>query len=510
MARYTFSTLQLPPHGRVGRYFSIFLLLSLLLGIFAGMGVVVLGQPALILLAVIGLAIFVGAVVSTEFGLLILVFLAYTRLSDIAVHRFDAPSVAKLFIPLLIGAILARWVFNNEPPRGWEKVSILLGIYGLVGFGSILYAPDPSRVLYTMLAYAKDAIIAVVVVILLHSPRTFHKVVWCLLAIGIFLGTISIFQYVTHTYQNDYWGFASANIQTIVGQKSDYRAAGPIGDPNYFAQVMVVLVPMALERFLHEKRLLLRGLALWALVAALFSVLLTYSRGGFLALGVAVISFFILYPPKISFIPVGIVLALVLASLAPPSYFDRILSVNELFNPSGSLYVQDLALRGRTSENLAAVEMIKEHPLFGVGLSNFSLLFNEYSRESGLALVATERAAHNLYLEVLAETGIVGIAVFLFILSSSFKSLILAWRTFQKTNHKDYAGLTAGFAMGLLGYLIAAFFIHNAYPRYFYLLIGLALSCEMVARNHLQELRERSRMKTLVLPFATAEEIPRQ
>ena len=109
MARYSFPTLQLSPNGRVGRHFSIFLLLSLILGIFAGMGVVVLGQPTLILLAVIGLAIFVGAVVSTEFGLLILVFLAYTRLSDIAVHRFDAPSVAKLFIPLLMGAILARW-----------------------------------------------------------------------------------------------------------------------------------------------------------------------------------------------------------------------------------------------------------------------------------------------------------------------------------------------------------------------------------------------------------------
>jgi len=477
-------------NGRTGRYFFVFLILAILLGIFAGISVVILGQPAFILIALIGLAVFVGAVISTEFGLLILVFLAYTRFSDIAVHNFNAPSVAKLFIPLLFVAILVRWVLNGERPKGWERPSILLGLYGLVGLGSILYAPDPSRVWLGIIVYAKDAIIAVVVVLLMQSPQAFRKVVWTLLAIGIFLGSLSVFQYVTHSYQNDYWGFAVANVQSIVGQTNDYRTAGPIGDPNYYAQVMLVLAPMAIERFLHEKKLLLRGLALWALFASVFAVFLTYSRGGFLSLIAGLIAFFILYPPKINFIPIGIVAGLLLAGLAPPSYFDRILSVDQLFNTSGSQYIQDPALRGRASENLAAIAMVKDHPLFGVGLSNFSLLFNQYSKDSGLAQVATERAAHNLYLEVLAETGIVGLIIFLYIVYSCFKSLVLAWRTFQATNHKDFASLTAGFATGWLGYLIAAFFIHGAYPRYLYLLIGISLSFDLIRRTYIIQLRQ--------------------
>ena len=488
MSVRTLSILSKASRHRPGKLFGVFLFLSIAVGIVAGVGVVLVGQPAFILVAIVGLMVFVGAVVSVEFGLIILVVLAYTRLSDIAVHRFDAFSVAKLFIPLLIGAILIRWVLNSDSPRGWERTAILLGVYGVVGFGSLLYAPDLSRVWSAIIVYAKDAIIALVIVVLLHSPKTFKKVVWALLFVGIFLGTLSIIQYTTKNYSNDYWGFANATIQSIVGESNDYRSAGPIGDPNYYAQIMVVLVPMALERFLHERRIILRGFALWALIATVFAVFLTYSRGGFLAMGVAIVAFLFLYPPRVTLIPIAIVFVLILVALAPPSYFDRILSLNQLFNPSGTLMVSDPALRGRASENLAALEMLKAHPLFGVGLSNFSLLFNQYSKAAGLALVATERAAHNLYLEVVAETGLVGLTAFLVLLANCINLLIIAWRTFNKTKFREYARLTAGFAVGFLGYLVAAFFIHAAFPRYFYLLVGIALSFESIVRTHLRDL----------------------
>lgn len=474
-----------------GKRLDIFVIFAIVLGIAVGASVVFIGEPALILFAVAGLIVFIGSVISAEFGLLILVFLAYTRISDILVHNYNAPSVAKFFIPLLVIAILVRWVFNREPPLGWQRPAILLTVYGMVGFASILYAPDPERVWSALVVFAKDAMITVIIVVLLHHPSTFRKVIWTLLFIGIFLGTLSIYQYITGTYTNDYWGFAVANIQSITGQTNDYRSAGPIGDPNYYAQVMGVLVPLSLERFIRERRPILRGVALWALIASVFAVFLTYSRGGFIAMAIALIAYFIIYPPKVYYIPVAILGGLLLMTLAPPMYFDRILSLTELFNPKGGLMVEDYALRGRASENLAALEMVKAQPLFGVGFSNFSFLFNQYSKQAGLALVATERAAHNLYLEVVAETGLVGFAVFMTMLYTSFRMIYRAWVVFVRTKSRDYAGMAASFGVALLGYLVAAFFIHNAFPRYFYLMIGLSLSFEMMALTHLQELRSK-------------------
>lgn len=473
----------------LGRLSIIFLVLSIALGVVIGMGVVLSGQPGVVLILLLGVIIFAGAVLSVEFGLLILVLLAYTRTSDILVQYYSAPSVAKLFIPLLIVAILVRWALNHQPPRGWEKPAILLGIYGMVGFGSLIYAPDPYRVQDALIVFVKDAIIVLVVVVLLQTARNFKRVVWTLILIGIFLGSLSLFQYVTKTYNDNYLGFAQANIQSITGERSDYRSAGPIGDPNYYAQIMVVLLPIALERLLHEQKPLLRGLAAWGVVVIVFAIFLTYSRGGFLAMSVSLLAFLMVYPPKIAYIPIAIMGGLLLLSLAPPNYLDRILSLNELFTSDGSRMVNDPALRGRASENLAALAMVKAHPLFGIGLSNFSYLFNQYSKEAGLALVATERAAHNLYLEVVAETGLVGLATFLIILATCIRTIAHCWWVFVKTKYREYAGMIAAFGMGFLGYLVAAFFIHGAYPRYFYLLIGIALSLHLVAQNHQEELR---------------------
>ncbi|MGC8856056.1 MAG: hypothetical protein ACP5QU_04585, partial [Anaerolineae bacterium] len=72
-----------------------FLGLALLLGGAVGLAVPRLGNPAYILvglLAIIGMAITIARL---DIGLLLLVFLTYTRLSDIAYHYHGAPSIAK-------------------------------------------------------------------------------------------------------------------------------------------------------------------------------------------------------------------------------------------------------------------------------------------------------------------------------------------------------------------------------------------------------------------------------
>lgn len=459
----------------------IFFLLAIGIGAASGIIVVVLQQHAYLIVGLIGLLAFLLTVFSVEFGLVMLVFLVYTRFSDIAVNNYGAPSVAKLFFALLIGAILMRWAIMHDKPKGWQKPALLIGIYGLVGLGSLIYAPDTSRVMEQLVIYAKDAIIAVITVLLLTSNSAFKRSLWTLLVIGIFLGSLSVWQYLTQTFYNDYWGFAMASIQSIVGETNDYRIAGPIGDPNYYAQIMAVIVPIALERVIHEKNRWLRLLAVWALVVSVFSVVLTFSRGGFLAMGVALLALLFFYRPRVYHAPLIIFAVVGFYFITPPNYVERIFSLQEILAISGSLRTEDLALRGRISENLAGFEMLGSNPLFGVGLNNYDNLFSEYSQQAGLALVSTERAAHNLYLEVAAETGIVGLVAFMILIFAAMNTVRRARKRFLKDGQRDMAGLITGFGAGLFAYLVAALFIHAAYPRYFYLLIGMALALEVVS-----------------------------
>ena len=475
------------------RQWLIFLGLALIFGSAAGMAVNKVNSPLIILVGLIGLIALVGAITAVEFGLLFLIFLTYTRFSDTVVHYYGAPSVAKSFVVVLIVAILIRWAIFHERPENWQTPLVLIGVYGLVGFASILYAPQPDVVWGALLDYVKDAVIAVVVVILLRRAPSFRHAIWALLLAGILMGTVSVYQYYTKTFSNDYGGFGQAELMQIVGATNDYRISGVIGDPNFYAQIMVVLVPLALERFLHEKRILLRLVAGWALIVTALSVIFTFSRGGFLALVVVLFLFLLLYPPKPTRMPLFILAVIIVISFVPLSYYDRILSINQLFTaPDVGFRTNDLAIRGRASESLAAIEMFKDHPIFGVGLKNFPYLYLDYAKKIGLAPSSNQRSPHNLYLETAAETGMVGLFAFAIMIVVTFATIKSARDRFRRAEMFDYANMVTGFGVALIGYLVAAIFIHAAFPRFFYLLIGIGLALDALAKNEIAEQQVRS------------------
>lgn len=475
------------------RQWLIFMGLALIFGSVAGLVVNKVNSPLFVLVGLIGLISFVGAITAVEFGLLFLIFITYTRFSDIAVHYYGAPSVAKSFVVLLIVAILIRWAIFHERPENWQVPLVLIGVYGLVGFASILYAPQPVVVWDALLDYVKDAVIAIVVVVLLKRAPNFRHVIWTLLLAGILMGTITVYQYYTKTFTSDYGGFGQAEVMQIVGATNDYRISGVIGDPNFYAQIMVVLVPLALERFLHEKRILLRLVAGWALIVTALSVVFTFSRGGFLALAVVLFLFLLLYPPKPNRMPLFLLAVIIVMSLVPISYYDRILSINQLFTASDvGFRTNDLAIRGRASETLTAIEMFKDHPILGVGLKNFPYLYMEYSKSIGLAPSSSQRSPHNLYLETAAETGTVGLFAFAIMIIVTFVTVKSARDRFRRAEMYDYADMVTGFGVALIGYLVAAIFIHAAFPRFFYLLIGIGLALDAIAKNEIAEQRGRS------------------
>jgi O-antigen ligase len=446
------------------------------------MGVVInyVDNPAYILVGLASLIGFVATIVSVEFGLLMLTFITYTRFSDIAVHTYHAPSIAKSFIVILLIGIFIRWIVTHEKPRGLLLPTVLVLAYGLVGFTSLLYAPDQQAVTDSLSNFVKDALIALVVVALLKKPHQFRNVIYTLLVVGVFIGTISVHQYVTRSFTNTYGGFAVAEyMQIVVGQANDYRLSGPVGDPNFFAQVMVVLALLGVERLLHEKNLFWKIIAGWAAAASTLTVVFTFSRGTTIALVLALMIFFWIYKLKPAQLIVILTLGVAMLLFAPSTYYQRILSIADVLpsGPNGEINVfKDRAVQGRASENLTAWVMVMDRPLTGVGLNNFSYLYQDYTKTLGLAPSANNRSPHNLYLEVAAETGVIGLGVFLTMVALAMRSILQARRRFIAAGMEDYANMATGFAIAFAGYMLAALFVHAAYPRYFYLLIGIAFA----------------------------------
>lgn len=416
-----------------------------------------------------------------ELGLLALVVITYTRLSDVAVHYYNAPSIAKPFVAFLVAVILLQWLFYARPPRDWKKIAILVLGYGLVIFSSLTYASNYQLANLALNDFWKDGLIAVIIVILLRNASSLRHVVWALIAVGIFLGTISVYQYLTSTFSNPYWGFGVAELENITGSTSGYRISGPIGDPNFFSQIMLVLIPISFVRFRDEKKPLLKAIALFATLVSLFSVVFTFSRGGFIALIIMVAALLWMYPLKPTQLIVAVIVGLALLRFVPPSYFDRLLTLPDLLTGNQQQVVAgDVSFRGRASELTAAWKMFADRPLLGVGAQNYPVYYQQYSRQIGLDPRASARQAHSLYLEVAAELGLAGLTIFGVIMWNVYFSLTNSWKRLVQALENEYAHYVLSIFIGVMGYFVASLFIHAAYPRYMWLLIGISMAMPQV------------------------------
>jgi O-antigen ligase len=262
------------------------------------------------------------------------------------------------------------------------------------------------------------------------------------------------------------------------------RIAGPINAPNLWAQVLVAMSTLVVFRLFHEKQPIKKFVALLMLGLFLYVTLNTYSRGAYLVLAIDAI--LILFTLKKRFNPmvllsVAIILVLVIPFL-PATYRDRFTSLFVVTTGNG--VYEDTSLRGRSSEMLTGLTMFAEHPILGVGAGNYKPNYQRYAQLVGIEFRTEARDPHSLYVQLLAETGILGTAAFLAMIYFLFDALNKACRAIERSPHlADWLPWISALRFAILSYLLTSIFLHNAYIRYLWLLIAMALTGIQITYN---------------------------
>jgi putative inorganic carbon (hco3(-)) transporter len=201
------------------------------------------------------------------------------------------------------------------------------------------------------------------------------------------------------------------------GARFTVGIGGMFGDNNDFAlaaaRIVFFLIAAAQNLQFIPARL---GFAA-AIPLTLLCIVSTFSRGGFLALAVATFVFVLLQRQRFwALTGMGIVgIVMLLTVPLPTDYFDRLRSVASYQEG------QDNSALGRLHYWQVAVQMARENP-FGVGLKNYQARYDQYDSSNGR--FGTSRSVHSTYFQVLAETGFLGLFVFLALLGYSFKAAL--------------------------------------------------------------------------------------
>jgi O-antigen ligase len=261
------------------------------------------------------------------------------------------------------------------------------------------------------------------------------------------------------------------------------RIAGPIGDANFFGQSLVVMFPFAFERGFRERSWIPRLTAIVATLLIASAVVLSYSRGALIGIVVVtVVTLLLIRPAFRSVLVVGFVLALVMF-LMPSQYLERIGSLGQVLQIGSGTGLEDASLRGRLAENLVGLEMFHDHPISGVGPGNYPGKYVEYSSELGIDYRLELRQPHSLPIEVAAELGVLGLAwwsIAAFMLGSR---LLRARRLALLAGDTEIKHSLETICVSFIGFATTALFLHLAFARSFWMMVGLAVAAIRVAHE---------------------------
>lgn len=278
---------------------------------------------------------------------------------------------------------------------------------------------------------------------------------------------------------------------------TDTRLKGVLGDPNFMAAVFLpVLVLCAAAR--RSVGATARSLLVPAAILLAIGLAMTQSRGGMLAAVAAFVAAFALMRGHR-----GAVLAVGVAGLLSVAVY---LSANPAALERLQATSQDRG-NGREDLWLVARRMSEDHPIGGVGLANFTARSREYVRRPGILryvdlIVERPHVVHNTYLQMLAETGVVGCALFLAFAWSAVAAAIRAGRWFERAGDPAFALLSRGVAAANVGLLTAAVFIslQTTSTVWLLLILGpLLLGVAAVRRGEATQARARNPSRLALL-----------
>lgn len=251
--------------------------------------------------------------------------------------------------------------------------------------------------------------------------------------------------------------------EQTVGQM--LRTTGTFSHPGWLGLYLSLTFALTLWLIATHVSLGIRLLAGGAALVQVFGILSTYSRMSYLGVALAVFMFAVRRRIGIAVIVIGMSAGIALYPALPNDFRTRIESIYRYRESSSNLT--------RIGQQLAAWEMIKANPVLGVGPGNFENKVLDYDRFVGEPFRVQDIGAHNIYAEVAAETGLVGVLLLTLLLVWSWISTECRRREFRRRSDFSSAVLWECLGIALAVFAMSGLFVHAQYRKEWWLVVAI-------------------------------------
>jgi putative inorganic carbon (hco3(-)) transporter len=431
--------------------------------ILAGVGAV--SSPSKVVLALGGLGVMLVALRSLVWLVAVFTVLTFPEQLPLGVA---SGTVAKPLGAILVLSWALHLLRNRSAPflpRDQPLIAAALAAFFAFSVVSALWAADTALVISNAARLLQMVLLFVIV---FSAIRTRTDLV---IVTGAYVFAAS----VTAAY-------AITSGVTVAG-----RLTGGIANPNFLAAELAAAIILAGFMLAAARTSTLRVGLVLSIVLNAVGFTLTQSRGGIIALATALVVAVFLAGRLRPYVIVGVLIAGVVGAtyyfaLAAPSVRERLTNISA----QGSA--------GRSDEWTIAFRIFRSHSIGGAGLGNYSALAPNYVTQNldllRVQFVLRGFVAHNTYLQILSELGVIGSSVFAAFLLGVVGVGLRSIKSGRFKSDDRAAAVARGVIVALIGLLAAYFFASALYAKQLWLLLALAAALATVTRPRTMEVRE--------------------
>jgi O-antigen ligase len=400
------------------------------------------------------------------------------------IHGLASLHIAEICAFIGIGPMLLHRFARQLPvfrvtPETMGLVCVLFVILATAPF-----SVWPGGALEVSFEYLKIVIVFVLMMNTLTTPKRLDQLTWLILLSCGYIAFRAVFDYARG-----------------VNLEEDGRVAGAVGgifgNPNDLALNMVTFMPVALMVALTARHSTIRRLTAAGIAALMLAtVVFTKSRGGALGLGAMLVAVLFLGRKVRPGFTIMAVFAVLLATpFMPASFWARMATITDdqqdKMQYTGSREARRVVMQ-------EGIDAFVERPLTGVGAGQFKNYTTPERKVRG-------RETHNALIQVAAETGIFGLAAFVFLIVRGAMAATKTRRLLSKPRKRStpdalelmmtdedrrtlYA-YTAALTAGLVGWFVCSLFASVAYSWTFYYLLALIVATRELVQVRLAAAR---------------------
>lgn len=342
-------------------------------------------------------------------------------------------------------------------PRDRPALAFLTGAFLVWAGASVLWAEDADAARADVTRLVQVVVLFVIAYSAIRTSRDLRVLAWAFMT-GAFV--TAVYSIATGSY-------------TETG-----RLAG-IFDPNFFAVQLVASTAIASFMIGATRRASVRTLLVALILTYSTAFALTQSRGGMVGLAAALLAS-ILYAGRHR--RHAVVAACMVVAVAVGYFgFVAALDVRERITDFSSQ-----ASSGRADEWRIAFEMVRDEPLLGVGLGNYTVVEPAYAARNIDILqpqyvVHNRLEAHSTYLQVVSELGVIGLALFIALVLAAVAAAVRAIQLFELFDDAPGEALVRGVVVATVGLLVGYAFLSALFEKPLWLLLGILVATRVVA-----------------------------